>query len=136
VKTVKTVLSILSLSGLVDQMATYVGETRRSYTGTYRVQRRNASAVASNIASHGRSHGAQVTQITPTAVTKTGSSTGTGLFESMASDEEIPHLQIRKVILANEPDNEYEFEISSSLYDQLKNEFGKDDEDDSYAMRM
>ncbi|ODQ75988.1 hypothetical protein LIPSTDRAFT_68684 [Lipomyces starkeyi NRRL Y-11557] len=54
----------------------------------------------------------------------------------MTSDEEIPYLQIRRVILANEPDNEYEFEISSSLYDQLKNEFGKDDEDDSYAMRM
>ncbi|KAK9427738.1 hypothetical protein V1505DRAFT_388547 [Lipomyces doorenjongii] len=106
-------------------MATFVGETGRSYTGTYRVQRRNVSAVASNIESHERSHGTRVAQITPMAI-------GFVSFESMTSDEEIPYLQIRKVVFANEPDNEYEFDISSSLYDQLKTELGKDEEDDSY----
>ncbi|KAK9243147.1 hypothetical protein V1506DRAFT_516520 [Lipomyces tetrasporus] len=50
----------------------------------------------------------------------------------MTSEEEIRRQHIRKLILANEPDNEYEFEISSSSYDQLKVEFGKNDEDDSY----
>ncbi|KAK9490802.1 hypothetical protein V1508DRAFT_423795 [Lipomyces doorenjongii] len=50
----------------------------------------------------------------------------------MTSYEEIPYLQIRKIVLANEPDNDYEFDISSSLYDQLKTELGKDEEDDSY----
>ncbi|KAK9323113.1 hypothetical protein V1517DRAFT_352380 [Lipomyces orientalis] len=54
----------------------------------------------------------------------------------MASDE-VRYLHIRKLMLANEPDNEYEFEISSSSYNRLKTEFGKDDEDDdSYVMRM
>ncbi|KAK9256581.1 hypothetical protein V1507DRAFT_448769, partial [Lipomyces tetrasporus] len=52
----------------------------------------------------------------------------------MTSDEEIRYLHIRKLILENEPDNEHEFEISSSSYDRLKAEFGKDVEDDSYAM--
>ncbi|KAK9322175.1 hypothetical protein V1517DRAFT_324262 [Lipomyces orientalis] len=51
----------------------------------------------------------------------------------MASEEKIRRQHIRKLILANEPDNEYEFEISSSSYDRLKVEFGKDNEDDSYA---
>ncbi|KAK9246155.1 hypothetical protein V1506DRAFT_566334 [Lipomyces tetrasporus] len=50
----------------------------------------------------------------------------------MTSDEEIRYLHIRKLILANDPDNEYEFDISSSSYDRLKDEFGKDVEDDSY----
>ncbi|KAK9322296.1 hypothetical protein V1517DRAFT_346490 [Lipomyces orientalis] len=50
----------------------------------------------------------------------------------MASAEEIRCQHIRKLILANEPDKEYEFEISTSSYDQLKVEFGEGDEDDSY----
>ncbi|KAK9372166.1 uncharacterized protein V1513DRAFT_385369 [Lipomyces chichibuensis] len=50
----------------------------------------------------------------------------------MASEEEIRCQHIRNLILANEPDNEYEFEISSFSYDRLKADFGKDDEDDSY----
>ncbi|KAK9352164.1 hypothetical protein V1523DRAFT_441312 [Lipomyces doorenjongii] len=50
----------------------------------------------------------------------------------MTSEEEIRCQCIRKLVLANEPDNEYEFEVSSSSYDRLKTEFGKDDEDDSY----
>ncbi|KAJ8104354.1 hypothetical protein POJ06DRAFT_265179 [Lipomyces tetrasporus] len=49
----------------------------------------------------------------------------------MTSEEEIRRQHIRKLILANEPYNKYEFEISSSSYDQLKVEFGKSDEDDS-----
>ncbi|KAK9323413.1 hypothetical protein V1517DRAFT_320706 [Lipomyces orientalis] len=50
----------------------------------------------------------------------------------MTSEEEIRCQDLRKLILANEPDNEYKFEISPSSYDQLKVEFGKADEDDSY----
>ncbi|KAK9235125.1 hypothetical protein V1525DRAFT_348933 [Lipomyces kononenkoae] len=50
----------------------------------------------------------------------------------MASNEEIQYLRLRKLILANEPDNEYEFAISSSRYDQLRTELGKDAEDNSY----
>ncbi|KAJ8103727.1 hypothetical protein POJ06DRAFT_264557 [Lipomyces tetrasporus] len=54
----------------------------------------------------------------------------------MTSDEEIRYLHIRKLILANDPDNEYEFDISSSSYDRLKDEFGKDVEDDSLGHCM
>ncbi|KAK9343603.1 hypothetical protein V1522DRAFT_423899 [Lipomyces starkeyi] len=50
----------------------------------------------------------------------------------MASEEEIRCQHIRELILANKPDNEYGFEISTSSYDQLKVEFGKDLEDGSY----
>ncbi|KAK9491790.1 hypothetical protein V1508DRAFT_433685 [Lipomyces doorenjongii] len=50
----------------------------------------------------------------------------------MTSEEEIRCQCIRKLVLANEPYNEYEFKISSSSYDRLKTEFGKDDEYDSY----
>ncbi|KAK9310961.1 hypothetical protein V1522DRAFT_425751 [Lipomyces starkeyi] len=50
------------------------------------------------------------------------------------SSDEICISQIREFILANEPDNEYEFKICSSSYDQLKSEFVEDDEDAPYAM--
>ncbi|KAK9369353.1 hypothetical protein V1509DRAFT_638901 [Lipomyces kononenkoae] len=50
----------------------------------------------------------------------------------MASDEEIQYQRIRELILANEPDCEYEFELRSTMYDQLRAELGKDNADDSY----
>ncbi|KAK9365383.1 hypothetical protein V1509DRAFT_655534 [Lipomyces kononenkoae] len=50
----------------------------------------------------------------------------------MASDDEIRYQRIRELILASEPDNEYEFELSSTMCDKLRAELGKDDEDDSY----
>ncbi|KAK9371500.1 uncharacterized protein V1513DRAFT_434595 [Lipomyces chichibuensis] len=50
----------------------------------------------------------------------------------MTSEEEIRCQHIRKLILANDPDNEYEVEISSASYGLLKAEFCNDDEDDSY----
>ncbi|KAK9235014.1 hypothetical protein V1525DRAFT_349106 [Lipomyces kononenkoae] len=50
----------------------------------------------------------------------------------MGSEEEIRYQRIRELILMNEPDNEYEFAISSNLYDQLKQDLGKDNEDNSY----
>ncbi|KAK9376691.1 uncharacterized protein V1513DRAFT_375388 [Lipomyces chichibuensis] len=50
----------------------------------------------------------------------------------MTSEEEIRCQHIRKLILANDPDNEYEVEISSASYGLLKAEFCNDDDDDSY----
>ncbi|KAK9366773.1 hypothetical protein V1509DRAFT_648273 [Lipomyces kononenkoae] len=50
----------------------------------------------------------------------------------MATEEEIRYQRIRELIIANDPDREYEFEISSILYDQLMQDLGKDDENDSY----
>ncbi|KAK9234467.1 hypothetical protein V1525DRAFT_428487 [Lipomyces kononenkoae] len=50
----------------------------------------------------------------------------------MSSDEQVRISQIRKVILENELDKEYEFEVSSSSYDLLKAEFTKDEENEQY----
>ncbi|KAK9357213.1 hypothetical protein V1504DRAFT_399023 [Lipomyces starkeyi] len=51
----------------------------------------------------------------------------------MHNDEELRvHQIIRELIFMNEPDKEYEFEISFSSYDKLKAEFMKDEENDSY----
>ncbi|KAK9235775.1 hypothetical protein V1525DRAFT_390115 [Lipomyces kononenkoae] len=49
----------------------------------------------------------------------------------MASEEEIRCQHIRKLILANDPDNEFEYAIRPSSYDRLKVEFGKENEDDN-----
>ncbi|KAK9235072.1 hypothetical protein V1525DRAFT_286796 [Lipomyces kononenkoae] len=50
----------------------------------------------------------------------------------MATEEEIRYQRMRELIQANDPDNEYEFEISSTRYDQLKHDLGKDDENEKY----
>ncbi|KAJ8096667.1 hypothetical protein POJ06DRAFT_297654 [Lipomyces tetrasporus] len=50
----------------------------------------------------------------------------------MDTDEEIRVRQIRNVILANEPDNEYEFKLSEESYNQLRTEFVKDGDDNAY----
>ncbi|KAK9235181.1 hypothetical protein V1525DRAFT_348828 [Lipomyces kononenkoae] len=50
----------------------------------------------------------------------------------MSSDEQVQISQIRQVILENDLDKEYEFEVSSSSYDLLKAEFTKDEENEQY----
>ncbi|KAK9372355.1 uncharacterized protein V1513DRAFT_384987 [Lipomyces chichibuensis] len=52
--------------------------------------------------------------------------------EAVSSDEEVRIREIRQLILANEPDKEYEFELSFSSYDKLKAEFVSDEENEDY----
>ncbi|KAK9312850.1 hypothetical protein V1524DRAFT_472417 [Lipomyces starkeyi] len=53
----------------------------------------------------------------------------------MCNDEEHRvHQIIRELIFKNEPDKEYEFEISSSSYEKLKVEFMKHEENDAYVI--
>ncbi|KAK9334352.1 hypothetical protein LIPSTDRAFT_164132 [Lipomyces starkeyi NRRL Y-11557] len=118
------------------KMTTFtVGEARRSITTAYRVERRNASATTRYMASHGLSYGVQTELLTSTAAAqKESASVRPRSAVEMMSSDEIRMRQIRELIVANEPDSEYEFEICSSSYDQLKSEFSKDDENDLYAM--
>ncbi|KAK9491229.1 hypothetical protein V1508DRAFT_450408 [Lipomyces doorenjongii] len=50
----------------------------------------------------------------------------------MSSDEEVRIHEIRQLVLANEPDKEYEFELSLSSYEKLKAEFVRDEENEDY----
>jgi hypothetical protein len=53
----------------------------------------------------------------------------------MCNDEERRvHQIIRELTFKNEPDKQYEFEISSSSYEKLKAEFMKHEENDAYVM--
>ncbi|KAK9319065.1 hypothetical protein V1517DRAFT_297961 [Lipomyces orientalis] len=51
---------------------------------------------------------------------------------AMDTDEEIRVRQIRRIIFANEPDREHEFKLSEESYNQLRTEFVKDEDDDTY----
>ncbi|KAK9371454.1 uncharacterized protein V1513DRAFT_407243 [Lipomyces chichibuensis] len=50
----------------------------------------------------------------------------------MSSDEEVRIHEIRQLVLANEPDKEYEFELSLSSYEKVKAEFVRDEENEDY----
>ncbi|KAK9312606.1 hypothetical protein V1522DRAFT_438219 [Lipomyces starkeyi] len=50
--------------------------------------------------------------------------------EAVSSDEEVRIREIRQLVLANEPDKEYEFELSLSSYEKLNAEFVRDEENE------
>ncbi|KAK9357128.1 hypothetical protein V1504DRAFT_437044, partial [Lipomyces starkeyi] len=54
----------------------------------------------------------------------------TAAVEAMPSDEEVRIHEIRQLVLINEPDKEYEFELSLSSYEKLKAEFVRDEENE------
>ncbi|KAK9312022.1 hypothetical protein V1522DRAFT_424604 [Lipomyces starkeyi] len=56
--------------------------------------------------------------------------------EAVSSDEEVRIREIRQLVLANEPDKEYEFELSLSSYEKLKAEFVRDEENEEYALKL